>query len=188
MAEPSGTTTDKGAPTAAAAQTWLAGSGGACPVVHTPKNADTTSAAAPSAPVGENLNPRNNMLMQERQSPAIGQRETLSTDRITSNIPKADFNPAHQVEDAERWEYPSPQMFYNAMKRKGWSPEERDMSTIVSIHNAVNETAWRQVLEWERLENDDINDVKLVRFMGRPKDLTPKARFKSLAGSVPLSI
>ena len=41
-------------------------------------------------------------------------------------------------------------MFYNAMKRKGWQPQEDDMHTIVSIHNAVNETAWEEVMEWER--------------------------------------
>ena len=42
-------------------------------------------------------------------------------------------------------------MFYNAMKRKGWKPEEEDMPAIVAIHNAVNETAWNQVLLWEKL-------------------------------------
>jgi cytochrome c heme-lyase len=42
-------------------------------------------------------------------------------------------------------------MFYNAMKRKGWKPEERDMTTVVAIHNQVNETAWHAVLEWEQL-------------------------------------
>ena len=26
------------------------------------------------------------------------------------------------------WVYPSEQMFYNAMKRKGWSPSEDDMT------------------------------------------------------------
>ena len=41
--------------------------------------------------------------------------------------------------------YPSEQMFYNAMKRKGWKPSEGDMKTVVSIHNAVNERAWSEV-------------------------------------------
>jgi hypothetical protein len=34
------------------------------------------------------------------------------------------------------WVYPSEQMFYNAMKRKGWSPAEDDMAAVVAIHNA----------------------------------------------------
>lgn len=42
------------------------------------------------------------------------------------------------------WMYPSEQMFYNAMKRKGWRPSEGDMNTVVSIHNAVNERAWAE--------------------------------------------
>lgn len=41
-----------------------------------------------------------------------------------------------------------PQMFYNAMKRKGWKPDEDDMNVIVAIHNAVCEeggAVWRVV-------------------------------------------
>lgn len=34
------------------------------------------------------------------------------------------------------WVYPSEQMFYNAMKRKGWTPSEDDMAAVVAIHNA----------------------------------------------------
>lgn len=34
------------------------------------------------------------------------------------------------------WVYPSEQMFYNAMKRKGWSPAEDDMAAVVAIHNS----------------------------------------------------
>ncbi len=41
--------------------------------------------------------------------------------------------------------YPSEQMFYNAMKRKGWSPSEQDMQSVVAIHNGVNERAWSEV-------------------------------------------
>ncbi len=42
-------------------------------------------------------------------------------------------------------------MFYNAMLRKGWNPSEKDMNTIVSIHNVVNEQSWKQVQIWESL-------------------------------------
>ena len=41
-------------------------------------------------------------------------------------------------------------MFFEAMKRKGYSSEARDMKTIVPIHNAVNERAWKEIKEWER--------------------------------------
>lgn len=41
--------------------------------------------------------------------------------------------------------YPSQQMFYNAMRRKGWNPSEDDMQAVVAIHNGVNERAWSEV-------------------------------------------
>jgi len=41
------------------------------------------------------------------------------------------FFPIPQV-----WVYPSEQMFYNAMRRKGWTPSEDDMTAVVAIHNA----------------------------------------------------
>lgn len=35
------------------------------------------------------------------------------------------------------------------MLRKGWQPTEDDMTSVVAIHNAVNERAWREILAWE---------------------------------------
>ena len=46
------------------------------------------------------------------------------------------------------WEYPSQQMFFNAMKRKGWQPQEVDMPAVVGIHNAVNERSGSLSLLW----------------------------------------
>ena len=53
--------------------------------------------------------------------------------------------PGHQEAGGRVWMYPSEQMFFNAMQRKGWRPSEGDMRTVVSIHNAVNERAWSEV-------------------------------------------
>jgi len=36
------------------------------------------------------------------------------------------------------------------MKRKAYDPDAADMRTIVPIHNAVNERAWREIKEWEK--------------------------------------
>ena len=47
------------------------------------------------------------------------------------------------------WQYPSEQMFFNAMKRKGWDAKEEDMHSVVAIHNSVNERAWQQVCQYE---------------------------------------
>ena len=58
--------------------------------------------------------------------------------------------PAHQGGGGGGvWQYPSEQMFYNAMRRKGWDAQERDMPSVVAIHNSVNERAWQQVCRFE---------------------------------------
>lgn len=54
------------------------------------------------------------------------------------------------MSEGGNWIYPSEKMFFEAMKRKGHSSEAADMKTIVPIHNAVNERAWKEIKEWER--------------------------------------
>ena len=84
--------------------------------------------------------------------PLPGQSFPLSTERQMSTIPKASTG----AMEGEKWEYPSEQMFFNAMLRKGWkySPEElkpEDMKHIITIHNKNNEEAWEEILKWESL-------------------------------------
>ena len=76
--------------------------------------------------------------------------------------------------------YPSEQQYFNAMKRKGYNPNESDVPIILAIHNTVNERGWIQVKEWESLRG--CSTPKLKRFMGRPKDISPKAYLKSFMG------
>lgn len=64
--------------------------------------------------------------------------------RETSSIP---------MPSGEPWVYPSEQMFFNAMKRKKYDPHAKDMKSIIPIHNAVNEEAWKRVQEWENVCN-----------------------------------
>ena len=74
-------------------------------------------------------------------------------------------------------------MFFDAMKRKNYSPQAGDMHSIVPIHNAVNERAWKEILVWERGRGSEIcGGPKLVSFSGQATALTPKARFNSLLG------
>ncbi|GAA5906476.1 uncharacterized protein JCM6883_004490 [Sporobolomyces salmoneus] len=84
------------------------------------------------------------------------------------------------------WVYPSPSSFYRALSAKNRSPNPADMDIVVPIHNAVNERVWQQVLEWERnamgLKEGEETGVRLVSFMGRPKEMSPRARWKSLIG------
>ena len=109
----------------------------------------------------------------------------LSTRREMSSIKRNTAEgPVHQPEGHSRWMYPSQQMFFNAMKRKGWDPQEQDMPSVVAIHNAVNERAWGQVLEWEALHEGDCGSrrVRLKSFSGDAKKLSPRARFLMAMG------
>lgn len=72
----------------------------------------------------------------------------LPTEREISTIPKVVTESDSGKE--EKWIYPSQQMFFDAMKRKNWNPHPEDMKTIVPIHNAVNERAWQDILQWEQ--------------------------------------
>ena len=131
------------------------------------------------------IDPTNQMPSNPNQKPAPGQAAPLSTDRVASGIPKGGTR--------ETWTYPSPQMFWNALVRKGKAEgaKEEDMAVVVAIHNNMNENTWRQVLEWERLHLQEQREQgqgaadgtpRLSRFLGRPDELSPKAWFKSLFG------
>jgi len=88
------------------------------------------------------------------------------------------------VSEGGNWIYPSEKMFFDAMKRKGHSGEAADMKTIVPIHNAVNERAWKEIKEWERPwgSEEKCGGPKLYSFLGLPTTLSPKARFNTYLG------
>jgi len=79
-----------------------------------------------------------NMMPPPNQRPSPDQPFLLSTDRQKSTIPKA-------TAPGETWVYPSAQMFWNAMLRKGWrwtdeeGISEETMNHIIHIHNNNNE-------------------------------------------------
>lgn len=148
---------------------------GGCPVVHTAPSAQSSatgrcpvdhgSAGGPGE--GGSINPLNMMpskLSQGRVSEAQGVH--LPTDREISTIPKS--------RDGERWEYPSAQQLYNAMVRKGYSQSGEHVESMLSVHNFLNEGAWREILDWESRAAPG-SDSSLMRFTGRPNTLSPKA-------------
>ncbi|KAH7306024.1 cytochrome C1 heme lyase [Stachybotrys elegans] len=122
----------------------------------------------------------------------------LDTDRVISSIPRSSSGNACPVEhgasaNAEvetgthasgNWVYPSEKMFFEAMKRKGYDARETDMKTVVPIHNAVNERAWKEIQEWEKpyLENSKCGGPKLESFANKMDRMTPTARFNTLLG------
>ncbi|KAF7322535.1 Cytochrome c heme lyase [Mycena chlorophos] len=101
-------------------------------------------------------------------------QSSLSTERETSSIPKADDG---------KWVYPSEAQFFAAMARKNHNPQAGDMKTIVPIHNAVNERAWAEVMQWEAGRGGEAcGGVKLVNFRGKPGEMSPRARVKTFMG------
>ncbi|CAF3319447.1 unnamed protein product [Rotaria socialis] len=121
-----------------------------------------------------------NMMPAPNQMPAPDQPFLLSTERVTSNIPKVS-------EKQENWVYPSPQMFWNAMLRKGWRWQEdalkpADMENIVRMHNINNELAWFEVLKWEALHANECMSPRLASFGGKAKDYSPRARIRNWLG------
>ncbi|PIA13261.1 cytochrome c and c1 heme-lyase, partial [Coemansia reversa NRRL 1564] len=119
------------------------------------------------------INPLN-MMPNLPQTKHVGQNSELSTERELSSIPRADSN-----DDAQVWEYPSPQQFYNALARKQMPAPEKYVDVMVDIHNFLNEGAWDEVLKWEARHKDECQMPRLMRLQGRPRDLSPLARISS---------
>lgn len=142
------------------------------------KSANTTTPASTSTSPSPSLPAASTPVAQALQTPgcdssALAQsgssptpqnstRLPLGQAREISSIPRAfptsspaAAAPANSERDTGsdkktgNWIYPSEQMFFDAMKRKAYSPEEADMRTIVPIHNAVNERAWGEIKRWE---------------------------------------
>ena len=102
---------------------------------------------------------------------------------------------------------------YNALVRKGGDIDPTAVESMVSVHNFLNEGAWAEIVEWERrfgrglskgwemckrgeegsmaganleqgVNEGEVAQPKLIRFMGRPKDMTPKAAMIQLFGKI----
>ncbi|TEY76465.1 hypothetical protein BOTCAL_0058g00120 [Botryotinia calthae] len=162
----------------------------ACP--YTPDNVSQESKATSKY---SKYNPLNYMFPDLSQERAKDQTIVLPTEREPSTIPKGTGD--------GNWEYPSPQQMYNALLRKGYTDTDATaVESMVSVHNFLNEGAWAEIVEWERrfgkglfkgwencrrgeegskagaeigANEDEVPQPKLVRFMGRPKEMTPKA-------------
>lgn len=136
-----------------------------CPMHNSPPAITPTTSTIPKAKAAEcpiphdqrALHPLNRIpLGLSSTERAPGQVLDLPTEREVSSIPRPQVN----AEDGEdvlpedkhngKWEYPSPQQFYNALVRKGWETPEESIEMVVAIHNFLNERAWEEVMAWER--------------------------------------
>lgn len=186
-------------------EAWLeksrAAGGAANP--HPPTTFTSATTTPPSIPAGESCdstrieqsvasaNPSTSILS------SLSSRSRLGTDRETSTIPRAaaatqpndgTARPANNEQESGasasgNWIYPSEQMFFNAMRRKNYDPQETDMRSIVPIHNAVNERAWQEIKQWEKGRgSESCGGPKLVSFSGTASALTPRARMNTWMG------
>ena len=159
-------------------------SGQACASSDGDGASTTATVAADAKNASSEVNP-SNMMPKPNQKRASRQREKLSTDRESSTIPISERNDAlheHQRDATTTWQYPSEQMFFNAIARKGWRPKEEDMTNVIKIHNAVNERCWGEVMKWEKLHARECDCPKLLKFRGRPREYSPKARLLNFLG------
>lgn len=143
-----------------------------CPVDHSSRTAWLKNG-------GENMTFKENCssdrLDQSLSGSSVPSVAGLSKEREVSSIPRADTG--------SNWVYPSQEQFYSAMKRKNWDPNAEDMKAVVPIHNAVNERAWSQILQWEKGEGSEkCGGLKLVSFQGDSKKISPKARLNMVLG------
>lgn len=148
----------------------------ACPIKHSPSVSE-----CPIKDNDEVLNPLNNMPMAISSEKAPGQKISLSTERTISSIPRG------ELDDQGLWEYPSPQQMLNAMlkKGKGQGIPEDAVESMVDVHNFLNEGAWQQILEWEKKYTERTKiEPRLLRFTGRPHDLSPRASMYLWLGKI----
>ena len=173
--------------------------GGGCPVKHRsqPASTDGCPVMHDSSNKQQEHHPEYNVYSQpidktnqmpkgvRTQLPVATQTSVLSTDRVSSSIPKGGGDGS----SSSTWTYPSPQQFYNALARKGKldnDTSEDDMESVVALHNNMNEKTWGRVVEWERQTYSGDESPKLLKFQGRPSDLSPKAMFKHYVLGHPL--
>lgn len=174
-----------------------------CPVQHGGSAALTEQRQEPS--VLSKLNPLNYMFESLSQDRAANQTIALPTSRDESSIPRGTGD--------GNWEYPSPQQMYNALLRKGYTDTDiTAVESMVAVHNFLNEGAWSEIVEWERRfgrgfgrgwevsrrgeENAPVElrrlearegrlaQPTLLRFQGKPQEMTPKAALLQMLGRI----
>jgi len=165
-----------------------AGGGGGCPVEHGGGCPVEHSGNMPAS-IEEAANYSQSVLYVDQ----LAEGQVLGTDRTVSTILRGKAEDTSSLsaqkpaacaaatdESSQRWVYPSQQQYYNALRKKGWNTSPQDVPMVLAIHNIVNERGWTEVLKWEELhKNEESQPPRLVKFMGKPKNMSPRAMFNS---------
>lgn len=130
-----------------------------------------------------------------KQAPSAYASESAASHGCPSNAESE----TGRDEATGNWIYPSEKQFFEALMRKGNTPNSTStaselatsVASIIPIHNAVNERAWQQILEWERKApaadpgSKSCGGPKLYSFRGlgvEPQFLSPRARMNGWLG------
>ncbi|KAJ5175476.1 Cytochrome c heme lyase [Penicillium canariense] len=181
------------------------------PFYVAPKSSNVGAPQAPAAPQKSSalskLNPLNYMFASISQERAPEQTVDLSVDREISSIPRGDAEGKWEYPSAQ-------QMYNAMLRKGYTDTPQDAVESMVAVHNFLNEGAWNEIIGWERTfakglgegwercrrgeENlnfqlmkeeimgtvDETTEPRLIRFQGRPTELTPKARIFQALGWV----
>eukprot|EP00392_Amoebophrya_sp_AT5.2_P002176 g2181.t1 len=160
----------------------LASGGGMCPMrgsgAAAASHGDSASSSSDQMVDDDRpfINPRN--MMPSMLNDALpSDNVAFDKTREVSSIPKTG-------EDVgTSWVYPSPQQFYNALRRRGKVDEQdqlekgNTMDSVVFAHNVTNERTWSEILEWEKLHYEKCKDPSLLSFVGKSEELSAGGYF-----------
>ncbi|KAJ5895456.1 Cytochrome c heme lyase [Penicillium taxi] len=171
--------------------------------------APEVAATAKSSSTLSKLNPLNYMFSSISQERAPNQTVDLPLEREQSSIPRGDSNENWEYPSPQ-------QMYNAMLRKGHTDTPQDAVEAMVAVHNFLNEGAWNEIVGWERTfagglktgwekcrrgeENlsydlavaeetgkiDPVTEPRLIRFQGRPQDLSPKATiFQALGWAMP---
>lgn len=181
------------------------------PFYVAPKSSPAEPPKVPEAPQKSStlskLNPLNYMFASISQERAPNQTVDLDVDRELSSIPRGDTQGNWEYPSAQ-------QMYNAMLRKGYTDTPQDAVESMVAVHNFLNEGAWNEIVGWERTfakgvkdgwekcrrgeENlsfqlakaemmgtvDQTTEPRLIRFQGRPQELSPKARIFQALGWV----
>lgn len=151
------------------------------------------------------LNPLNYMFTTISQALAPNQTHHLPTTREESTIPKGSSTTTWEYPSPQ-------QMYNALLRKGYADTDVTAVEGMVAVHNFLNEGAWEEIVGWEKrfgkglkrgwdvckrgeenaekalareertVKEEDIVTPSLMRFQGRPKEMTPKAAAWQLLG------
>ncbi|KAE8348161.1 cytochrome c/c1 heme-lyase [Aspergillus coremiiformis] len=175
-------------------------------IAPTSKSLDTPLSSKPAHnSTFSKLNPLNYMFSSISQERAPNQTLDLPVERESSSIPRGDIDSNWEYPSPQ-------QMYNAMLRKGYTDTPQDAVEAMVAVHNFLNEGAWQEIVGWERLfskglkegwekcrrgeENIGLdaakeelagtseheNQPRLLKFKGRPQELTPKAQILQTLG------